>query len=55
MRGQGRNRGTERLCNFYLKFAEAMALPLLTLGSSLLPGGSGRLLDMVTSLFSHGQ
>jgi hypothetical protein len=32
-----------------------MALPLLTLGSSLLPGGSGRLLDMVTSLFSHGQ
>jgi hypothetical protein len=40
--------------NFYLKFGEAMALPLLTIGSSLLPGGSGRLLDMVTSLFSHG-
>jgi len=40
--------------NFYLKFGEAMALPLLTLGSSLLPGGSGRLLDIVTSLFSHG-
>ena len=40
--------------NFYLKFAESMALPLLTLGSSLLPGGSGRLLELVTSLFSHG-
>jgi hypothetical protein len=40
--------------NFYLKFGEAMALPLLTIGSSLLPGGSGRLLDLVTSLFSHG-
>ena len=40
--------------SFYLKFAEAMALPLLTAGSSLLPGGAGRLLEMAQKLFSHG-
>jgi hypothetical protein len=41
--------------NFYLKFAEAMALPLLTATSTLLPGGAGRLLDMVQALLSHPQ
>jgi hypothetical protein len=41
--------------NFYFKFAEAMALPLLTAGSSLLPGGAGRLLDLVQTLFNHSQ
>jgi len=41
--------------NFYMKFAEAMALPLLTAGSSLLPGGAGRLLELVQALFPHGQ
>jgi len=40
--------------NFYAKFAEAMALPLLTAGSALLPGGAGRLLELVQALFSHG-
>ena len=39
---------------FYFKFAESLALPLLTLGSSFLPGGAGRLLEMVQALFSHG-
>jgi hypothetical protein len=38
---------------FYFKFAESLALPLLTLGSSLLPGGAGRLLEMVQTLLSH--
>ena len=41
--------------SFYAKFAEAMALPLLTAGSALLPGGAGRLLDLVQAIFSHGQ
>jgi hypothetical protein len=41
--------------SFYLKFAEAMALPLLTATSTLLPGGAGRLLDMVQALLSHPQ
>jgi hypothetical protein len=40
--------------SFYLKFAEAMALPLLTAGSSLLPGGAGRLLELAQTLFNHG-
>jgi hypothetical protein len=39
----------------YSKFAEAIALPLLTLASSLLPGGAGRLLELVQTLFNHGQ
>jgi hypothetical protein len=41
--------------SFYLRFAEYAALPLLTLGSSLLPGGTGRLLELAQALFSHGQ
>jgi len=41
--------------NFYMKFAEAIALPILTLGSSLLPGGSGRLLEFAQTLLSQGQ
>lgn len=39
----------------YTKFAEAIALPLLTLASSLLPGGAGRLLELAQTLFNHGQ
>ena len=38
---------------FYFKLAESLALPLLTLGSTLLPGGAGRILEMVQTLFSH--
>jgi hypothetical protein len=41
--------------SFYARFAEAMALPLLTAGSTLLPGGAGRLLDLVQAIFSRGQ
>jgi hypothetical protein len=41
--------------SFYLKFAEAIALPLLTLGSTILPGGAARLLELAQSLFSHAQ
>ncbi len=41
--------------NFYVKFAESLALPLLTLASSLLPGGAGRLLELAQSLINHGQ
>jgi hypothetical protein len=41
--------------SFYAKFAEAIALPLLTLASSMLPGGAGRLLELVQTLFNHGQ
>ena len=41
--------------SFYTKFAEAIALPLLTVGSSLLPGGAGRLLELAQTLFNHGQ
>jgi hypothetical protein len=41
--------------NFYMRFAEAIALPLLTLGSSILPGGAGRLLELAQSIFSHAQ
>jgi hypothetical protein len=40
---------------FYFKFAESLALPLLALGSSFLPGGAGRLLEMVQTLFSHAE
>jgi hypothetical protein len=41
--------------NFYMRFAEAIALPLLALGSSVLPGGAGRLLELAQSLFNHAQ
>lgn len=41
--------------SFYGKFAESMALPLLTLAGTLLPGGASRLLDLTRVLFSHGQ
>lgn len=41
--------------NFYMKFAEAIALPLLALGSSLLPGGTGRLLELAQALLTQGQ
>ncbi len=41
--------------NFYLKYAESLALPILTLASSLLPGGAGRLLELVQSLINRGQ
>ncbi|MGA2170487.1 MAG: hypothetical protein ABSG62_20015 [Terracidiphilus sp.] len=40
--------------NFYFKFAEAMALLLLTIGTSLLPGGAGRLLKLVQTFFNQG-
>jgi hypothetical protein len=39
----------------YFKFAGSLALPLLTLGSSFLPGGAGRLLEMVQTLLSHAE
>ena len=38
-----------------MKVGEAIALPLLTLGSSMLPGGTGRLLELVETLLNHGQ
>ena len=42
--------------SFYEKFAESLALPLLTLLSTLLPGGASRLLDLARVIFSsHGQ
>jgi hypothetical protein len=41
--------------SFYLRFTEAIALPVLTLASSFLPGGAGRLLELVQTLLSHGQ
>ena len=40
--------------NFYVRMAEWMAVPLLTLVSSVLPGGAGRIIDVVQTLFSHG-
>jgi hypothetical protein len=40
--------------NFYGKFAESLALPLLTLASSLLPGGASRILDVLQTLLEHG-
>lgn len=39
--------------SFYSKYIDALALPLLTLLSSLLPGGAGRLIDLVRNAFSH--
>jgi hypothetical protein len=41
--------------SFYGKFLETLAPPLLTLLSSLLPGGAGRLLLVMQSLLGHGQ
>jgi hypothetical protein len=41
--------------NFYWKFGESLALPLLTLGSSILPGGAGRLLEMAQAFVNHAQ
>ena len=41
--------------SFYSKYIDALALPLLTLLSSLLPGGAGRLIDLLRTSFSHVQ
>jgi hypothetical protein len=41
--------------SFYGKFVGSMALPLLTLASTLLPGGTSHLLDLARVLLSHGQ
>lgn len=41
--------------NFYGKFAESLALPVLTLVSSLLPGGVGRVLDVARTVLTHSQ
>lgn len=41
--------------NFYMKFAEAISLPMLALGSSLLPGGTGRILELAQVFLSHTQ
>ena len=41
--------------SFYGKFLDTLALPLLTLLSSLLPGGAGRLIDLLCTAFSHSQ
>lgn len=41
--------------SFYGKYAESLALPVLTLVSSLLPGGAGRFLDIAQQLLEHGQ
>jgi len=41
--------------NFYMKFAEAISLPLLALVSSLLPGGAGRILELAQVFLSHTQ
>jgi hypothetical protein len=41
--------------NFYLKLAEALALPMLALASSVLPGGTGRILELLSSLLNHAQ
>jgi hypothetical protein len=41
--------------SFYSKYIDALALPLLTLLSSLLPGGAGRIIDLVRNIFSHAQ
>jgi hypothetical protein len=40
--------------SFYAKYLDALALPLLTLLSSLLPGGAGRILELLRTAFSHG-
>jgi len=39
--------------SFYSKYIDVLALPLLTLLSSLLPGGAGRLIDLLRTTFSH--
>lgn len=39
--------------SFYEKFGEALILPLLTLLSSVLPGGAGRLIDVLKALLNH--
>jgi hypothetical protein len=41
--------------SFYSKYIDALALPLLTLLSSLVPGGAGRLIDLLRTTFSHTQ
>lgn len=41
--------------SFYSKYIDALTLPLLTLLSSLLPGGAGRLIDLLRTTFSHTQ
>lgn len=41
--------------SFYSKYIDALALPLLTLLSSLLPGGAGRIIDLLRNAFNHGQ
>jgi len=41
--------------SFYGKFIDALALPMLTLLSTLLPGGAGRLIDLLRTAFSHSQ
>lgn len=41
--------------NFYVKLSESLALPLLTLASTILPGGAGRILEIAQTLVNHGQ
>ena len=41
--------------SFYGKFLDTLALPLLTVLSTLLPGGAGRLIDLLRMAFSHTQ
>ena len=41
--------------SFYGKFIDALALPLLTLLSTLLPGGAGRIIDLLRTALSHAQ
>jgi hypothetical protein len=41
--------------SFYGKFAESLALPVLTLASSLLPGGAGRILEVARTMLIHSQ
>jgi hypothetical protein len=41
--------------SFYGKFIDALALPLLTLLSTLLPGGAGRLIELLRIALSHAQ
>lgn len=41
--------------SLYSKYIDALALPLLTLLSSLLPGGAGRIIDLLRTTFSHTQ
>jgi hypothetical protein len=38
----------------YVKFAESMALPILAALSSLLPGGTARLFELVQAIIPHG-